>query len=115
MTTVPKSYMLNGVLVTMNASKSTRVTNGVLYSKSLRLAFKDKQLIELITMIKAKQQKPFHAVTISVNDPEELMNTHSISKLLEECKRNLSQYDLINVLFYQNPFPLFLAMHSSVY
>ena len=89
--------MLNGVLVTINASKSTRVTNGVLYPKALRLAFKDKQRIDLITMIKAKQQKPFHAVTISVNDPEKLMNTHSISKLLEECKRNLSQYDIMGV------------------
>ena len=99
MTTVPKSYMLNGVLVTMNVFKSTRVvTNSVLYPKAIRLlAFNDKQWIELITMIKAKQQKLFHAVTISINDPEKLMNTHSISKLLGECKRNLSQYDLIDV------------------
>ena len=113
MTTVPKSYMLNGVMVTMNVSKSTRVTNGVLYPKALRVAFKDKQRIELITMIKAKQQKPFHAVTISVNDPEKLMNTHSISKLLEECKRNLSQYDLIDVFTIVLPEPSsFVPGHS---
>ena len=45
MTTVPKSYMLNGVLVTMNVFKSTRVvTNSVLYPKAIRLlAFNDKQ------------------------------------------------------------------------
>ena len=114
MTTVPKSYMLNGVMVTMNASKSTRVTNGVLYPKALRVAFKDKQRIELITMIKAKQQKPFHAVTISVNDPEKLMNTHSISKLLEECKRNLSQYDLIDVFTIVLPEPAsFVPGHAQ--
>ena len=118
MTIVPKSYMLNGVLVTMNVSKSTRVTNGVLYPKALILAFKDKRRIELITMIKAKQQKPFHAVTISVNDPEKLMNTYLISKLLEECKCNLSEYDLIDVftiVLFQNSVPMFLTTRSSAY
>ena len=37
------------------------------------------------------------------------MNTHSISKLLEECKRNLSQYDLIDVFTIVLPKPFSFA------
>eukprot|EP00536_Pseudo-nitzschia_multiseries_P011681 jgi/Psemu1/29682/gm1.29682_g len=38
----------------------------------------------------------FHSIMISKNDTEELTNTHSISKLLDENKRNLLKYDLLD-------------------
>eukprot|EP00536_Pseudo-nitzschia_multiseries_P002599 jgi/Psemu1/5841/gm1.5841_g len=67
------------------------------YSKKNRKNLKETARMDLLNRIKMKQQQPFHAITVSKNDPEKLTNTHSIGKLVDKNKRNLQKYDPLTV------------------
>lgn len=88
---------LNGVVYKVNAKATARAKDVALYDKKARKAYKDKDRIDLLDKIQANQQIKFHSITVSVNDPEKMTNTHSIAKILAENKRNLLKYDLLDV------------------
>ena len=52
--------------------------------------------LDLLKLVQGKQQQLYSAISISVNDPEKLLNHYSLSKLNKECRRNLAKYDLIS-------------------
>ena len=69
----------------------------LLHPKAKRGSLTEEQRMKLIESIQAKQQTKFHAITISINDPEKMTNTYSLSNLLAENQRNLAKYDLLDV------------------
>ena len=89
------TYIINGIEITVDADQSKTPATSAILTKEIRRGLKDKDRIDLIKQIQAKQQQPFHAITISKTDPEKMTNTHSVAKLLEEHKRNLEKYDLL--------------------
>jgi hypothetical protein len=64
---------------------------GALYTKAIRQTYNnDKKGIKLnlLKLVQSKQQQPYVATSISVNDPEKLLNHYSLSKLNKECSRS---------------------------
>lgn len=95
-----KKITLGGVVMTVNIGTNTeqaRTSSGAIYLKSDRNKLGERDKIDLLKLISSKQQQLFASVTISINDPQKLINNHSTSKLLEECDRNLSKFDLRSV------------------
>ena len=88
------TYTLNGITYAVTPNKAETTTQAM-WTKKERSKLTGKDRIDFIARIQAKQQQPFHAITISKTDPEKLTNTHSISKLLEEHRRNMEKYDLL--------------------
>jgi hypothetical protein len=95
--TMTTEITLNGVVYKVNSKATARAKDVALYDKKARKAYKDKDRIDLLDKIQANQQIKFHSITVSVNDPEKMTNTHSIAKILAENKRNLLKYDLLDV------------------
>jgi hypothetical protein len=76
------------------------------YTKKIRATYDDdkKGKLDLLKLIQSKQQQSYVATSISVNDPEKILNHYSLSKLNKECSsRNLNKYDLLptftNIIF----------------
>ena len=78
-------------------TEQARSATGALYSKAIRATYDDdkKGKLDLLKLVQSKQQQPYVATSISVNDPEKLLNHYSLSKLNKECSRNLAKYDLL--------------------
>ena len=95
--TNPTEYSLGGVTFKPKALGKGRQTNGPLYTKSQRVTMENSELMKLLESVQSKQQTPYHAITVSINDPEKMTNTYSLAGLLRENKRNLGKYDLLNV------------------
>jgi hypothetical protein len=88
---------IGGVTIAVEATEQVRTTTGALYTKAIRETYDDdkKGKLDLLKLVQSKQQQPYVAISISVNDPEKLLNHYSLSKLNKECRRNLTKYDLI--------------------
>jgi hypothetical protein len=93
---------IGGIAIAVEATEQVRTTTGALYTKAIRKTYDDdkKGKLDLLKLVQSKQQQPYVVTSISVNDPEKLINHYSLSKLNKECNRNLKKYDL-NLL----PFP----------
>jgi hypothetical protein len=100
-----KSITIGGLTIDVESTEQVRTTTGALYTKAIRQTYDDdkKGKLDLLKLVQSKQQQPYVATSISVNDPEKLLNHYSQSKLNKECSRNLSKYDLLgsfnNVVF----------------
>jgi hypothetical protein len=95
-----------GTSLEVEYTEQVRTTTGALYTKQIRATYDNdkkgkRDLLKLI--LESKQQQPYVATSISVNDPEKLLNHYLLSKLNKECSRNLNKYDLLptftNIIF----------------
>jgi hypothetical protein len=99
------SITIGGVTIEVKSTEQVRTTTGALYTKQIRATYDNdkKGKLDLLKLIQSKQQQPYVATSISVNDPEKLLNHYSLSKLNKECSRNLNKYDLLptftNIIF----------------
>jgi hypothetical protein len=88
---------IGGIAIAVEATEQVQTTTGALYTKAIRKTYDDdkKGKLGLLKLVQSsKQQQPYIATSISVNDPEKLLNHYSLSKLNKECNRNLNKYDL---------------------
>jgi hypothetical protein len=90
------TIQIGGLIISVESTEQVRTTTGALYTKEIRQTYDNdkKGKLDLLKLIQSKQQQPFVATSISVNDPEKLLNHYSLSKLNRECSRNLNKYDL---------------------
>jgi hypothetical protein len=88
---------IGGLTISVEATEQVRTTTGALYTKEIRATYDNdkKGKLDLLKLVQSKQQQPYVATSISVNDPEKLLNHYSLSKLNKECARNLNKYDLL--------------------
>jgi hypothetical protein len=88
---------IGGLTISVEATEKVRTTTGALYTKAIRETYDDgkKGKLDLLKLVQSKQQQPYVATSISVNDPEKLLNHYSLSKLNKECAQNLNKYDLL--------------------
>ena len=98
------TYEINGIRYTVQKKANTQNTE-TLYTKAKRKKYDIKERNELLEKVQKNQQTEFHSITLSVNDPERMTNTHSLSKMLGENKRNLTKYDLHDVYHIVQPKP----------
>lgn len=99
-----KTIIIGGLTISVESSEQVRTTTGALYTKAIRATYDNdkKGKLDLLKLVQSKQQQLYSAISISVNDPEKLLNHYSLSKLNKECRRNLAKYDLIspfNIVF----------------
>jgi hypothetical protein len=103
--TTMTSITIGGITSEVESTELVRTTTGALYTKQIRATYDNdkKGKLDLLKLIQSKQQQPYVATLISVNDPEKLLNHYSLSKLNKECSRNLNKYDLLptftNIIF----------------
>ena len=115
----PTTITIGGVTISVAATEQARTTTGALYTKAIRSTYDDdkKGKLDLLKLVQSKQQQPYVATSISVNDPEKLLNHYSLSKLNKECSRNLNKYDLLspftNIIFPTVPGSAALRTDSS--
>jgi hypothetical protein len=102
--TDPVSYTLNGITIAVNPKAVPR-KEGAIYTKAKRKSLEESERMKLLESVQAKQQTLFHAINVSVNDPEKMTNTYSLANLLAENKRNLAKYDLLDVYTIVDPMP----------
>ena len=96
--TTTKQITVGGIKMSVEiGTEQARTSSGAIYLKADRANLSERDKIDLLKLISSKQQQLFASVTISINDPQKLVNNHSTSKLLEECDRNLSKFDLRGV------------------
>jgi hypothetical protein len=90
------SITIGGISIRIASEEKARSTTGALYTKEIRKSYDDdkKGKLDLLKLVQSRQQQPYVAISISVNDPEKLLNHYSLSKLNKECHRNLTKYDL---------------------
>jgi hypothetical protein len=102
---IMETITIGGLTFAVAAKEQVRTTTGALYTKAIRSTYDDdkKGKLDLLKLVQGKQQQPYVATSISVNDPEKLLNHYSLSKLNKECSRNLNKYDLLtsftNIIF----------------
>lgn len=92
-----KKVIIAGVEIEIEVGEKQekqRASSGAIYRKKDRASLNERDKIDLLKLLSSKQQQLFSSITISINDPEKLVNNHSTSKLLEECDRNISKFDL---------------------
>ena len=92
------SYSIEGVVCNTIARENVQSSTRVLYIKTFRANHVDKARLKLVRQIESKQQTPFSATTISVNDPSKLVNHYSLSKTVTECKPFMCKYS-VNAVF----------------
>jgi hypothetical protein len=98
MSTGTKQVTIGGVVMDIKiGAEQVRTSSGAIYLKADRAKLSERDKIDLLKLISSKQQQIFASVTISINDPQKLINNHSTSKLLEECDRNISKFELRGV------------------
>jgi hypothetical protein len=96
---------VGGIAIAVESTEQVQTTTGALYTKAIRKTYDNdkKEKLDLLKLVQSKQQQPYVATSISVNDPEKLLDHYSLSKLNKECNRNLKKYDLTssfsNVVF----------------
>jgi hypothetical protein len=89
---------IGGLTISVETTEQVRTTTGALYTKAVRETYdadNGKGKLDLLKLVQSKQQQLYVATSISVNDPEKLLNHYSLSKLNKECARNLNKYDLL--------------------
>jgi hypothetical protein len=88
---------IGGLTISVESTEQVRTTTGAFYTKAIWETYDDnkKGKFDLLKLVQSKQQQPYVATSISVNDPEKLLNHYSLSKLNKECARNLNKYDLL--------------------
>ena len=91
------SIIIGGVAFDLQPTEQVTTTSIALYTKTMRATYDvdKKGQLDLLKMVQGKQQQLYSAISISVNDPEKLLNHYSLSKLNKECRRNLAKYDLL--------------------
>jgi hypothetical protein len=89
---------IGGLTITVESTEQVRTNTGALYTKAIRSTYDTdkKGKLDLLKLVQSKQQQPYVATSISVKDPEKLLNHYSLSKLNKECSRNLNKYDLLS-------------------
>jgi hypothetical protein len=77
------SITIGGITIEVESTEQVRTTTGALYTKQIRATYDNdkKGKLDLLKLIQSKQQQPYVATSISVNDPEKLLNHYSLSKL----------------------------------
>jgi hypothetical protein len=99
------SITTGGITIEVEPTEQVQTTTGALYTKKIRATYDDdkKGRLDLLKLIQSKQQQSYVATSISVNDPEKLLNHYLLSKLNKECSSNLNKYDLLptftNIIF----------------
>ena len=94
---VQTTFELNGIRFVPKKGRG-RNKKTLLHPKAKRKSQTEEQRMKLIESIQSKQQATlFHAITISVNDPEKMTNTYSLANIMAENQRNLAKYDLLDV------------------
>jgi hypothetical protein len=85
------SITIGGITIEVESTEQVRTTTGALYTKKIQATYDDnkKGKLDLLKLIQSKQQQSYVATSISVNDPEKILNHYSLSKLNKECSRNL--------------------------
>ena len=93
-----KSITIGGIDFELEPTEQATSTTTALYTKTMRATYDadKKGQLDLLKLVQGKQQQPYSAISISVNDPEKLLNHYSLSKLNKECRRNLAKYDLLS-------------------
>jgi hypothetical protein len=110
---------IGGLTISVESTEQVRASTGALYTKAIRETYDTdkKGKLDLLKLVQSKQQQPYVATSISVNDPEKLLNHYSLSKLNKECCRNLNKYDLLgafnNIVFPITPGGKDLLMNST--
>ena len=88
---------IGGVAFDLEEDEQVTTESTALYTKAMRATYDadKKGQLDLLKLVQGKQQQLYSAISISVNDPEKLLNHYSLSKLNKECRRNLAKYDLL--------------------
>ena len=88
---------IGGVAFELEPTEQATTESTALYTKAMRATYDvdKKGQLDLLKLVQGKQQQLYSAISISVNDPEKLLNHYSLSKLNKECRRNLAKYDLL--------------------
>ena len=94
-TNTVQTLTLNGLTFVPKRGKG-RTKKTLLHPKIKRKDLTEEQRMKLIETIQSKQQTKYHAITISINDPEKMTTTYSLANLLKENQRNLAKYDLLD-------------------
>jgi hypothetical protein len=88
---------IGGIAITVKTTEQVCTTTGALYTKAICETYDDnkKGKLDLLKLVQSEHQQSYTAISISVKDPEKLLNHYSLSKLNKECRCNLANYDLI--------------------
>ena len=89
------SYQLFGGNVVINTTPETSVTQEVLLTNEARSKLDGDAKMKLLDRIKSVQQPLYEMLSVSINNPDRLTNTHSLANLLTENEVNFRQYDLL--------------------
>ena len=100
------TFTVNGRVIATRATKKIKSDSGVRFPKSYRENLDDKAKLGFLKQMELKQQIPFSATTISVNDPSKLINHYSLSKTVSEFRRNMYKYGLHEVFTVVKPFDI---------
>ena len=98
-------YKLNGITIKVNATPAVPTKERAYFSKAKRAKLDETHRMKLLEHVQAKQQIKYHSINVSVNDPEKMSNTYTLSTLLAENRRNLAKYDLLDVYNIVKPKP----------
>ena len=82
------SYQLFGGNVVINTTPETSVTQEVLLTNEARSKLDGDAKMKLLDRIKSVQQPLYEMLSVSINNPDRLTNTHSLANLLTENKVN---------------------------
>jgi hypothetical protein len=74
---------IGGIAIAVESTEQVWTMTRALYTKAIRKTYDDdkKGKLDLLKLVQSKQQQPYVATSISVNDPEKLLNHYSLSKL----------------------------------
>jgi hypothetical protein len=66
-----KSITIGGLTIDVETTEQIQTTTGALYTKAIRKTYDDdkKGKLDLLKLVQSKQQQPYVATSISVNDP----------------------------------------------
>ena len=89
------SYQLFGGSVEVNTAPATDITQEILLTNEARSKLDGNAKMKLLDRIKSVQQPLYEMLSVSINNPDRLTNTHSLANLLTENEVNFRQYDLL--------------------
>ena len=92
------NYNLFGSSIKINETPTTNIKEEVLISKDVWVKLDNNVKMKLLDQVKAEQQTKYHTISVSVDDPDKMGNTHSLSALLLANQSNMKQYDFLTLL-----------------
>jgi len=98
-------YELNGIKITVNKTATAPTKERAYHSKAKRATLDETHRMKLLEHVQSKQQVKFHSINVSINDPEKMTNTYTLTTLLAENRRHLGKYDLLDVYNIVKPKP----------